>query len=64
MIQFRVFVQDRPRGMYSGYCEIQATDAPHAVRKARSGDETLPKLYAVQWPPNDVGNRWIKEHVG
>lgn len=60
---FRLFVNDRPRGKYSGYRPIEASDAREAVRLARERWQGVPKLKAIAWPPDARGQAWLDKYA-
>ena len=63
MKTYRVFVQDRGRGLYSGYTDVRAHSATEACQKARGAKRGLPRLHAIVWPPDRIGENWLDEHV-
>jgi hypothetical protein len=62
---YRVFVQDRPGGLYSGFCDLRSAHAREAERqaKAKYGWRGLPALHAILWPPRPEEKRWLDLYV-
>lgn len=62
MTTYRIFVQDRPRGKYSGLTERRAMSRENAVRAC--GDYPV-KLKAIPWPATTATDKdWLKRYVG
>jgi hypothetical protein len=65
MKTYRIFTRDRGR-KYSALVESRGVDPPDAVRRARgvANLKTIPgMLKAIEWPPNEIGKRWIEENT-
>ena len=70
MKKFRVFVEDRSPGLFSGLMDVKAENAAAAVREAkrknppnkqRWGIETY---HALEWPVKTITSQhWLAVHV-
>ena len=61
MRHYRVFVQDRGAGLYSGYRDVTARTPTEAAKGCKRPG--MPKLHAVLWPPDEAGERWLNKYV-
>lgn len=61
MYTYRVFVQDRGRGLYSGLRDVEAPDARHALVQIRGISPE--RLKAIRWPPTPSGVDWLDRYV-
>lgn len=69
-MKFRIFVEDRSPGLYSGLRDVQAKDAAEAVRIAKKIQPPfrqrwgIENYHALLWPARDAASkRWLADHV-